>query len=211
MRHSVASAFRRRLIPAQFGPHSGVMLFARHRFPALLLAVALTGAGIAAAAEPEAVTTAPATMVGGAFGAVPIGVADQIDVYPQTSPAADLPIAPAAGVTSGEVPRVVHGMVDVAVGSNGYRSAFVRSDLPIGKSGSVSIAVGETRFDGRGRSGAATRQSLALGLTLGDTPLEPRDPRCRKTGEDGSDMRLGSQLEGRHQRPCLAADAQSSR
>jgi hypothetical protein len=173
-------------------------------FPALLLAVTLTGAGVAAAAEPETVTTAPATS-----GGAPMSVADQIDTYLNTSPAAALPREPATGVTSGEEPRVAHGMVDVAVGSNGYRSAFVRSDLPIGKSGTVSIAVGETRFDGRGRFGSATRQSLGLGLAVGDGAREQRDPRCRQT-LDGPDVRSGPQLEGGRPRPCQTAEAQGS-
>lgn len=164
------------------------------------------GAGVAAAAEPEALTTAPATI-----GGTPTSVADQIDMYLKTSPAAALPREPAAGVTATDEPRTVHGMVDVAMGSNGYRSVFVRSDLPIGKSGTVSIAVGETRFDGRGRFGTATRQSLGLGLAVGGATLDPRDARCRQTGEDGSNVRLGSQLERGRPRSCQAAEAQGSR
>jgi len=174
----------------------------------LVVAGALAPGGVSQAGEPEAVATArssasdvpPAGAPAGS-GAAATSVADQIDAYLKTSPALALPKEGANGVTAGEeAPRKAHGMVDVAVGSNGYRSAFVRSDLPLGKTGSLSIAVGQTRFKGRGLrywggyadSAAVNRQSLALGLSAGTTALDPHDPRCRQIAEEGFDRRLNS-------------------
>jgi hypothetical protein len=87
----------------------------------------------------------------------------------------------------------VHGVVDLSVGTNGYRSAFVASEIPVGKTGTATIAVGETRFDGRGwggpmsRYGSNTSQSLALGLNLGGA--EATDWRCRQATEAAADPR----------------------
>lgn len=49
---------------------------------------------------------------------------------------------PAAGA------RKPHGEVSVAVGTGGYRDVYARAEAPVGQSGSVSIAIGESR--GRG-------------------------------------------------------------
>src|SRR5205814_1536860 len=194
-RPCVAAAFRRRLIPAHHRAHNWAMDTARRLAP-LLIVVALACAGATRAAEPEAVATAPAGP----------GVADQIDAYLATSPALALPRDGPAGVTSGEEPRKVHGVVEVAVGSNGYRSAYVRSELPVGKTGTLSIAVGESRFNGRvggygGRVGPGDRQSLGLALSLGgDAAL---DPRCRRPGEERPDTRF----EGGRPGACQTAGA----
>lgn len=186
--------------------------------PVLILAASLSAGGASRAAEPEIVATAPAA---GATAPAP-SVADQIDTYLKTSPAAVLPRDAAAGVTTGDEPRKVHGFVDVTVGSGGYRSAFVQSDLPVGKTGTLSIAVGESRFNGRsgaygggyggyggaygGRFGSGDRQTLGLGLRLGgDGPSDPQDLRCRQGGDEGSDPRF----DGGRLRPCHAAEAPS--
>jgi hypothetical protein len=204
------------------------MTLSHRLIPALILAASLSVASISRAAEPEAVATAPAT-------APPIvaapSVADQIDTYLKTSPATTLPKDAANGVTSGDEPRKAHGFADVTVGSNGYRSAFVQSDLPVGKTGTLSIAVGETRFNGRSggyggayggaygggygngyssRFGSGDHQTLALGLRLGgDGGPGPQDLRCRQAGEDGSDLR-DPQFAGGRQRPCSAAEGPTS-
>ena len=175
----------------------------------LTLAAALAGSA-ARAADPEPLATAPAATTG-----APPSVAQQIDDYLKTSPAVTLPRDSASGVTSGDEPRRIHGTVDVAVGSGGYRSAFVRSDLPVGKTGTVSIAVGESHFDGaRGRFppgyGAGGRQTLGLDLALGDAALDPRDPRCRRPREDGPDLRDDPRFEGGRRRLCQPAGAPNS-
>jgi hypothetical protein len=185
---------------------------ARRLIPILIAVAALASAGAPRAAEPEAVATAPAAAVPEA-----VSVADQIDAYLRTSPALALPKDGPNGVTSGEEPRKVHGVVDVAVGSNGYRSAYVRSDLPVGKTGTLSIAVGETRFNGRsgngygGRFGGGQSQSLGLGLSLGgDAALDPRDPRCRQFGEERPSLASDQRFEGGRPRACSTAGSQTS-
>lgn len=155
----------------------------------LTAAVLLALAGVARAGEPEVVTTAAP----GGPGA-PSSVADQIDTYLKTSPALVLPKDAASGVTATDAPRRVHGVVDLAVGTGGYRSAYVASEIPVGKTGTATIAVGQTRFNDRGwnglgyRGGPATSQTLALGLALGAT--EPVDWRCRRAMESIADAHL---------------------
>lgn len=70
--------------------------------------------------------------------------AAQIQQYLDSSPASDDERAPLP--LEGE--RRPHGEVSVAVGTGGYRSGYVRGDFPVGKSGQVSVAVGQSR--GRG-------------------------------------------------------------
>ena len=170
-------------------------MFQRPRFAPALLTIAAVAAlaGPAWAADPEPVAAAPA----------PLTIDEQIDNYIRTSPAAVLPKDNAAGVVSGDEPRQVHGMVDVTVGSNGYRSATVASELPIGKTGTATIAVRETQFKGRygaggyggsgyGRFGPQSGQDVALGLSLGGA--DSANPRCRQAVEDGAvnlDPRFG--------------------
>src|SRR5437879_7009894 len=155
----------------------------------LILAAGFVASGPVLAAEPEAVATAAAA------GAPP-SVAEQIDNYLKTSPAAALPRDGASGVISGsEEPRKVHGVVDVTVGTGGYRSAYVRSDIPVGKSATVSIAVEDTqlgnRFGGHygGQFAPGSRQRFALGLRFDDDALDPSGQRCRQAaGGDGIGM-----------------------
>jgi hypothetical protein len=169
---------------------------------------ALTFAGVLAAAAPvsaadEPIATAnksappaaaaqPAAAGQAAVQADP-GVAAQIDDYLKTSPAIELPRdGGAAGITSSEEPRKVHGVVDVAVGTHGYRSAYVRSDFPVGKTGTLSIAVEDSQFKSRGGYGYGgyggaysdqtyRNQNLALGLAFGGA-AQSGDPRCRDSG-----------------------------
>ena len=147
---------------------------------ALTLASLLAAAPAFAADEPLATNAAQP------------GVAAQIDEYLKTSPAIALPKDDAAGITPGDEPRKVHGVVDVAVGNHGYRSAYVRSDFPVGKTGTLSIAVQDSRFNGRtgpfayggygyggyGRQ-ANHNHNLALGLAFGGAAQTAADPRCR--------------------------------
>ena len=174
----------------------------RRRLTSLIAAAVLACGGAARAAEPETVATAPAAT----------STADQIYAYLRTSPALALPTDGPAGVTSGEAPRKAHGFVDVTVGSNGYRSAYMQSDLPVGKTGTLSIGVGETRFNGRvggyggpygGRFSPGDHQTLALGLTLGgDAAL---DPRCRQPGEGRPQGRQDPRIDGGRPLACQPA------
>ncbi len=109
----------------------------------LALAVAATlVAGRALAAEgstPDApVATAPAHE--------PMGVAEQIEAFIRTSPAAahtagDGPV----GVVADD--RRVHGEVSVGIGTGGYRSFYARTDVPLGDAGRLSIAIAKSRHD----------------------------------------------------------------
>jgi hypothetical protein len=149
-------------------------------FPtALFLAAAL-------AAPALADDTPVVTAAGGAGAPVASGAmstAEQIDNYLKTSPVLKLPPEGAVGVTSSEEPRKVHGEVELAVGTGGFRSAYARADLPVGKTGVVSVAVQQTQFNGRG-GGQRSHQNLALGFAVGDAATEAGEPRCRR-GPDG--------------------------
>jgi hypothetical protein len=200
------------------------MDIARRLLPALIAAAALSVAGSALAAEPETIATAPPAAAASATGAPAPSVADQIDTYLKTSPAAALPRDNATGVTSGaDEPRKIHGMVDVAAGTNGYRSAYVRSDVPVGKTGTLSIAVGQSKIDGRGYGGyggaygggyggrfGGERQSLGLGLSLGGSTLDSHDPRCRMAGEDAADGRYDPRFNSGRLRACDTATSRTS-
>jgi hypothetical protein len=159
---------------------------AQRLLPVLILAAALGGG--ARAAEPDPIATAPPATSG-----APPSVADQIDAYLKSSPAAALPKDAASGVTAGKgATRAVHGVADVAVGSNGDRSAFVRGDIPVGESATVSIAVGETRLQSRRRGdfGGEGLTGSRRSLSLGFAGAEAVDPRCRRPGEASADPRF---------------------
>ena len=99
-------------------------------------------AGPALAAEP---TTAEAPL---STAASTTSVADQIDAYLKSSPALEVSDdTPQGVVPSGD--RKPHGEVSIGVGTGGYRSVYARTDLPLGENGRLSIAVEDTRFNGR--------------------------------------------------------------
>jgi hypothetical protein len=179
------------------------MFAVRCSLSALTLAGLLSAAPAFADDEPIATANKPAPAaaqpaaaspgIAGQSAATDPGVAAQIDDYLKTSPAIQLPRdGGAAGITSSEEPRKVHGVVDVAVGTHGYRSAYVRSDFPVGKTGTLSIAVQDSQFKGRGYgygyggygygNGDQTyrNQNVALGLAFGGA--QNGDPRCRDSG-----------------------------
>jgi hypothetical protein len=160
-------------------------MFTVQRSLSALVFCGLLVAGGPALAADEPVATADANTP---------SVAAQIDDYLKTSPAIDLPKDTATGITPGEEePRKVHGVVDVAVGTHGYRSAYVRSDFPVGKTGTLSIAVEDTQFKGRfggygyggygGYGGFGSQpyrsQNVALGLAFGGAAQGDADRRCR--------------------------------
>jgi hypothetical protein len=119
------------------------------RLGALTAAAALFSAGAVLAAEAQPADAPVATASGPSRS-----VAEQIDQYLATSPAVELPPERAPGVipSQEEYERQIHGEVSVAVGTGGYRSAYIRSDIPVGKNGTVSIALSETK-NGRGYGG----------------------------------------------------------
>jgi hypothetical protein len=74
--------------------------------------------------------------------------------------------ASAGGPADGPPDRAVHGEAGVSIGSSGYRQAYASMIAPVGSTGTVAMAVGDTRWTGRG--GAHSRQSLSIGASLGD-------------------------------------------
>jgi hypothetical protein len=169
----------------------------------LVLAAFAAAAAPAWAGEPEAVSTAAPSGAG-----APPTVAEQIDAYLNTSPLV-LPAQGASGVTPGtEQPRKIHGVVDVAVGTGGYRSAYVRTDLPVGKTGTLSIAVQDTRLGSHfanrygGEFGGYGRQSPGLGLALGDAAQGSGDLRCRQARGIGGLTSDIAAADGQRSRAC---------
>ena len=155
------------------------MFASRRLLTTLLFSTALLLGGPVLAAD-EPVATADSRMP---------SVAEQIDEYLKTSPAIELPKKGAVGITPGaDEPRQVHGVVDVAVGSHGYRSAYVRSDFPVGKTGTLSIAVQDSKFKGRtgyGYGGYGGGQNIGIGLAFGGAAQSDADRRCDRVSGDG--------------------------
>lgn len=109
---------------------------------ALALAAAMIAAPALAADEPVA-TAPPATEV---QAPAPDSTAQQIDDFIRTSPALD---ARAPGEVDGVVgrgDRKVHGVVEVGVGTGGYRSVYARTDVPLGETGRLSLAFEDTNY-----------------------------------------------------------------
>jgi hypothetical protein len=137
----------------------------------LALVLALASAPAFAAEDPASPTaTAPASS----------SVADQIDAFIRSSPVNEIPQdGQPLGVTSSSGPREPHGVVSVGVGNHGYRSIYMRSDMPIGETGTLSVAIGDTRFNGG--FGGWGHRSLGVGSERCGGPmagslLSPRWP-----------------------------------
>lgn len=106
----------------------------------LTAAAAMSLAAPALATEPDApVATASTTDA-------PLTTAEQIDAFIKSSPArAERKAEDDAvdGVVARD-DRKPHGEVSVAVGTGGYRSVYARTDIPVGETGRISLAI-ETR------------------------------------------------------------------
>jgi hypothetical protein len=135
------SQLGRNMIAAIAPLYSRAMTFKR----ALPLILSLAAAP-ALAAEPPA-ADAPKATAGRT-------TADQIAAFLADSPVAQLPADGAATrPQAAAIDRRPHGVVEVAVGNHGYRSVYLESHMPIGESGELSIAIGDSRggFGGHGR------------------------------------------------------------
>ena len=141
----------------------------------LVVALALFGAGVALAAEP--------VVAAGGAPAPPVSTGDQIDAFLKTSPVPDLPRDGAAGVTSsGPRDRTVHGFVDVAAGTGGYRSVSGLAQMPLGENGMLTVSGGEMRGRDYGTYGGDWRsRSLGASLALGPAAQAAGDPRCARS------------------------------
>lgn len=133
------------------------------RTPILGLALALcAGAALAQTPTPTPAPAPEATVAGSP------SAADQIDAFIKATPVPDVTRDAAPGVTSSAEPadRKIHGVVELGVGSNGYRHAYGRADMPLGDTGSLSVAIDETRFKDRfkDRFGGRLGQGRGLGV-----------------------------------------------
>jgi hypothetical protein len=113
-----------------------------------ILGLALALASAAAVAQP-----APAASASESPVAASPSTADQIDAFIKTTPVPDVTKDKVEGATSStDTPdRKIHGVVELGVGTGGYRHAYARADVPVGENGQLSIAVDQTRFNDRGR------------------------------------------------------------
>lgn len=165
---------------------------------ALVLLSALLAAGAARAAEPAAADAPVAS-------SPPTSVADQIDAFIKASPVPALPQDAAPGATSTADDRKVHGVVELGIGSNGYRHAYIQSDMPLGEHGSLSIAVDDTRFNGR--FGQFRSQGVGVGLAFGEAARGAG--RCRRLGEVTTPIDAPSYAMSRPSGICSNSDLAS--
>ena len=125
----------------------------------------MLAASPALAAEPPA--EAPTAT---AAASAPGDVAEQIAAYLRDSPVAQLPAdgAPRAAVER-PLDRRPHGVVEVGVGSHGYRSVYLQTQIPLGERGLLGLAVGV--------AGKAWSPACAAGCRASTVPgLRGRDP-----------------------------------
>lgn len=141
--------------------------------------------GPAAAPPPSAVSAAKTTAAG---AAKPLTTDEQIKAWINDAP--KLERTPATDADSSPAPRQVHGSAGVAVGSNGYRSAYVSSLIPVGKDSTLGIAVSQADYGGgtvdhgRFRLPKGHSQSLAVSLQVGNGQTQVPDG-CPGFMEDG--------------------------
>ena len=104
---------------------------------------AMATAGATGVAPSEIKQAAPVAAPPAPASAEPMDTAAQIQRW-----LADSPVA--AEDQYGEAldeprDRQVHGEVGLAVGSGGYRSAYVTSVMPLGKNGTLALSIGQER------------------------------------------------------------------
>lgn len=127
----------------------------------------------------------------------PMTTSEQIDAYLRAAPTTPWQDAEALDRQEGRPARQTHGQVGVAVGTGGYRSAYVQSNIPVGRDGNLSIFVQQTQ-GGRGHGygygydtgygyGGHSRQSLGLSLDLSGR-ARPAD--CRQGSSDRTARRF---------------------
>ena len=152
---------------------------------------ALLAAGGARAQE--AVATASATPA----PAAELSTAAQIDQFIRSAPPASLEDEGVDGITPGTGKRQVHGEVGIAVGTGGYRSAYAMSLIPVGETGTLAIAVSESRnarfggygYGGYGGYGAGDRQSIGLSYSSSGAATDPEASCAGRRGPSWHDGR----------------------
>ena len=133
------------------------------------------------AAPPPANTQAAGTSSTGT--STPMTTDEQVKAWLANAPKLEhTPTSDAMDDTGTPAPRQIHGSAGVAVGSNGYSSAYVSSLIPIGKDSTLGLAVSQTDYGGgtldhgrirlpKGRS-QSVAVSLQLGNAQGDVPAD---------------------------------------
>lgn len=92
------------------------------------------------------ISETPAAAVTPAPLSTPLTTAEQIDAFNRSSPAATA--ASEEGLTGMVLDdRKVHGEVSLGIGTGGYRSVYARTDLPVGETGRLSIAIAQSKND----------------------------------------------------------------
>jgi hypothetical protein len=134
------------------------------------IALSLSILALAFAARAETAEPVPnvenTTEAGPIANERPDDVAAQISDWVKEASQAPVDDVGAPGVDR-PLDRRIHGEVGAAIGTGGYRSAYGVVNIPIGKTGSATIAASDTRYRTRwgGRGGG---QSLSLGLDFSD-------------------------------------------
>jgi len=139
---------------------------------------------VGAAAPPS--NTAPATTTA-ASTAKPMTTDEQLKAWINDAPKLDHPASGDAaanadgsanasgnGTDAAAALRQIHGEAGVSVGSNGYSSEYVSTLIPIGKDGTLGVAVSQSNYGGntvdhgRYRLPKGRSQSVAISLELGN-------------------------------------------
>ena len=133
--------------------------------------LALTTAGAVLAAEPPADDQPQAT-------APSVGAAEQIQAFIKSAPEPAVRGEAPDGIIETVPDRRIHGEVEVAAGTHGYRSVYAETDGPLGDGGHFSMAVGEGRERGLGPvAGCYTAGPMPAATPLGAggacTPAAP--------------------------------------
>ena len=131
---------------------------------------------VVATPHPAAVPTAVAAPAKAAGNTKPMTTDEQVTAWLADAPKLDHAAPAGDADTSGDplAPRQIHGSAGVAIGSNGYSSAYVSSLIPVGKDSTLGIAVsqadwgGTTVDHGRYRLPKGRSQSLAVSLQIGN-------------------------------------------
>lgn len=98
--------------------------------------------------EAQAVTP-PAAVIAtppAAAPSTPMTTAEQIAAFLDASPAIERGegLAGLAETSQDETPRKIHGSAGVTVGTGGYRSAYVATQIPIGQNATLGLAYAQT-------------------------------------------------------------------
>jgi hypothetical protein len=119
-------------------------------------------APLAFAAGPSFADDADAPLATGAANAD-----DQIAAYLRDLPPPEpAPWSGAMGPLAPFDDRRPHGEVGVAIGNHGYRSVYARSTMPVGKTGTLDVAVAHSKMNASRRFGGGSYGGTSLSVGL---------------------------------------------